>query len=161
MCYQLLNPTLQHIHYINVNNPNVSYTETLQTPQLRFRKRAIPTERGPALCWRSWCHLLREELSRGQSNEYLWSLISLSRPESLLFFQVPPHLSSRGSADSVLDPLLRKYGSVRKLTRDFWICSQEVTTLPQKAVNISYPDINYSSKISYKNKIYLITNYFK
>jgi hypothetical protein len=43
------------------------------------------------------------------------------------FFQVTPHLCSRGWVDPVPNQsLLRKYGSARNRTRDFWVCSQEL-----------------------------------
>jgi hypothetical protein len=49
------------------------------------------------------------------------------------FFQVAPHLSSRGWVDPVTDVLLlRKSGSVGNRTRDLWVSSQEVWPLDHK-----------------------------
>jgi hypothetical protein len=51
--------------------------------------------------------------------------IEFSRPKPLLFFQVSPHLSSRGWVDPVPDPLLlRKSGSTGNRTQDLWVSSQ-------------------------------------
>jgi hypothetical protein len=45
------------------------------------------------------------------------------------FFQVAPHLSSRGWVDPVPDPLLlRKSDSAGNRTRDHWVWSQELLT---------------------------------
>jgi hypothetical protein len=47
--------------------------------------------------------------------------------------QVAPQLSSRCSVDPVPDPLLlRKSGSAWNLTRDLWICSQELWPLDHR-----------------------------
>jgi hypothetical protein len=46
------------------------------------------------------------------------------------FFQVAPHLSSRGWVDPVPDsPLIRKSCSTEKRTRYIWVCSQELGSL--------------------------------
>jgi hypothetical protein len=60
-----------------------------------------------------------------------WS--QFSRLESLLFFQVAPHLSSRGWVDSVPDPLiLRKSGSAGNQIWDPCVCSQELWPLDDR-----------------------------
>jgi hypothetical protein len=61
--------------------------------------------------------------------------VNLSLPDRSrqCFFQVAPYLSLRGWVDLVPDPLLlRKSGSAENLTRDFWVCSQEVWTLDHR-----------------------------
>jgi hypothetical protein len=69
-------------------------------------------------------------VSRGQRGGNPTSVNQFSRPEPLLFFQVAPHLCSRGWVDPLPDPqLLRKYGSAGNRIRDLWICSQELWPL--------------------------------
>jgi hypothetical protein len=49
------------------------------------------------------------------------------------FFQVAPHLSSRGWMDPVPGPvLLKKSGRAGKRTRDLWVCSQELWPLDHR-----------------------------
>jgi hypothetical protein len=55
------------------------------------------------------------------------------------FFQVAPQLYSRGWVDPVPDQLLlRKSGSAGNLTRDLWICSQELWPLDHRGGVIWY-----------------------
>jgi hypothetical protein len=55
------------------------------------------------------------------------------------FFQVAPHLYSRGWVDPVPDPLLhRKSGGAGNRTRVFWICSQELWPLDHRGVRFFY-----------------------
>jgi hypothetical protein len=55
------------------------------------------------------------------------------------FFQVASHLWSRGWVGPVPDPLvLWKSGSARNRTRDFWVCSEELSPLDQRGRLYSY-----------------------
>jgi hypothetical protein len=91
-----------------------------KTPWLLVRKRTIPTERP----WRP-VKLMATFSGRGMSlcqyNGFPRPLISVSRPEPLLLFQVAPQLSWRGWVDPVPEPLLpRKSGSAGNRTWDLW-----------------------------------------
>jgi hypothetical protein len=97
------------------------------TPSPLARKRTIPMDRQP-LVGEILCQLLRLDGCRVVSAaDPPRSLILVSRPEPLLFFQVAPHLSPQGSVDRVPDPLLLgKSGSAENRTRDLWVSSQEL-----------------------------------
>jgi hypothetical protein len=67
-------------------------------------------------------------VSRGQrgGSRTVVNLSFLDRSR-YFFFQVAPHLSSRGSVDPVPDPLLlRKSGSAGNRTQDLWVSSREL-----------------------------------
>jgi hypothetical protein len=56
--------------------------------------------------------------------------LSLLEQSCYFFFQVAPHLYSRGWVDPVQGPLLlRKTGSIRNRAQDLWVCSQDLWTL--------------------------------
>jgi hypothetical protein len=80
---------------------------------------------------RLWAKLVPTSVDRGcrvvsWTDPYGRNLDFLDR-SCYYFFQVVPQLYSRGWVDPVSDPLpLRKYGSAGNLTRDLWICSQEL-----------------------------------
>jgi hypothetical protein len=62
------------------------------------------------------------------------------------FFQVAPHLSSRGWVDPVPDPLLlRKSGSAGDRTQDLWICSQRRSFSYQKVFKYISRSQSYKS----------------
>jgi hypothetical protein len=89
-------------------------------------KRAIPTERSPRV-GKIYYQLLRIEGCHGVTAGPHTVVNLFSRMEPLLFFQVAPHLSSRGYIDPVPDPLLcRKFGTARNRTHDLWVSSQEL-----------------------------------
>jgi hypothetical protein len=63
------------------------------------------------------------------ADPYVRNLGFLDRSHYFIF-QVAPQLYSRGRVDNVPDPpLLRKSGSAGNLTRDLWMCSQELWSL--------------------------------
>jgi hypothetical protein len=64
------------------------------------------------------------------------------------FFQVAPQLYSRDWVDPVPDPLFKRSGSAGNITRDLWICSQELWPLDHRGGLLS--SIKFSS--------YLIAN---
>jgi hypothetical protein len=72
-------------------------------------------------------------VSRDQRDGSPTAVNLFSRPEPLLFFQVAPHLSSRGWVDPVPDPLLRrKLGSAGNRTRNLCVSSQELWPLDHR-----------------------------
>jgi hypothetical protein len=101
-----------------------------KTPRLLIRKRTMSTERPPPvgefcrqLLWIEWCRMVC-------AAENPRPLYQTSRSEPLIFFQVPPHLSSWGWVDPVSDPLLfRKSGSAGNRTRDLSVCSLKLWLL--------------------------------
>jgi hypothetical protein len=103
-----------------------------QPNSVAFNPQANYTE--PPLVGEISCQILQIEGCRVVSTvDPPWSLISFSRPEPLLFFQVAPHLCSRGWVDPVPDPLLcRKSGSTGNRTGDLWVCSQELWPLDHR-----------------------------
>jgi hypothetical protein len=55
------------------------------------------------------------------------------------FFQVAPHLYSRGWVDLVPDPLLhRKSGSTENRTRDLWTCNQKLWPLDHRGGQVIF-----------------------
>jgi hypothetical protein len=62
------------------------------------------------------------DVSRGQRGVMSTAVnLSFLDQSRYFFFQVAPHLSSRGWVDPVPDPLLlRKSGSARNRTQDLW-----------------------------------------
>jgi hypothetical protein len=59
--------------------------------------------------------------------------LNCCRLETLLSFQVAPHLYSRGWVDPVPDPLLlRKFGSAQNLTQDLWVNIQKLWPLDHR-----------------------------
>jgi hypothetical protein len=70
-------------------------------------------------------------VSRGQRG-WTHTAINLSFLDwsHYFFFQVAPHLSSRGWVGPIIDPLLlRKSDSAENRTRHLWTCSQELWPL--------------------------------
>jgi hypothetical protein len=65
--------------------------------------------------------------------------LGFSRPESLLFIEVAPQLSSLCSVDSVPGSLLlRKSDSAGNRIRDLWICSQDVWPLDHRGDEVQH-----------------------
>jgi hypothetical protein len=69
------------------------------------RERTVPTER-PPLVGEVIANFLRIEGSTWSAWRIPTAVLSISREEQLLFYQVSPQLYSRGCMDPVPDPLL-------------------------------------------------------
>jgi hypothetical protein len=89
------------------------------------RERTIPTER-PPLVGEVIANFCGKRVPRGGS---IRPYFRFSRQEPLLFYQVAPHLYSRGSVDPVPDPLLRKAGSDENRTRTSGSVARNFTNL--------------------------------
>jgi hypothetical protein len=97
------------------------------------RKWTIPTERRPLVgeVSANFCgYRVSRVVSTTDPHGHFLSFLDRCR---YYFFQIASHLYSRGWADPVPDPLLlRKSGSAGNLTRDLWICSQELWPLDDR-----------------------------
>jgi hypothetical protein len=89
------------------------------------RERTIPTERPPLVGELSANFADKGCCAVSTADPYDRVLEFLYRSR-YFFFKVTPQLYSRGLVDPVPDPLLRKSGSARNLTRDLWTRSQEL-----------------------------------
>jgi hypothetical protein len=120
-------------HFISHNGWTFEHNNSVPL----VRKRTIPTERPPLVGEvQSFADIECLVVSAADPHGRILGFLDRSR---YISFQVAPQLYSRGWVDPVPDPLLRKSGSAGNGTRDLWICSQELTTRPQKRsfLNIS------------------------
>jgi hypothetical protein len=119
--------TLVQLHSLPLLSP--------QKKELRgFGTRANCSDQLTAACWRSECQLLRIE-GVVWSSHRIPTVVKLGFLDwsRYFFLQVAPQLSSWGWVDPVSDPLLlRKFGSAGNWTRDLCVCSQKLTTRPQR-----------------------------
>jgi hypothetical protein len=100
----------------------------------RVCERTTPTERPPLVGGRR-VNFWGYRVPCGQRDGYLRPYSTLSRQETLLFYQVAPQLYSRGWVDPVPGPiLLRKSGSIGNRSRDLCICSQELWPLDHRDI---------------------------
>jgi hypothetical protein len=113
----------------------VEGAEIWQKKIVAFSPQANYTDWATATCRRNLVPTFADrEVSRGQrggsSTVVNFSFIDRSL---YFFFQVSPHLSSRGWVDPVPDPLLRrKFGSAVNRTHDLWVSCQELWTLDHR-----------------------------
>jgi hypothetical protein len=94
------------------------------------RERTIPTER-PPLVGEVIANFWVLRVSRGQRDGSLRPYSRFSRQDPLLFYQVAPHLYSRGWVDSVREPLLF-FWYCRESNPSLRICSQEFWPLDHR-----------------------------
>jgi hypothetical protein len=89
-----------------------------QTKLRGLSPRANYTDRATTACRRSYCQLFADRGCQRSSWRIPTAVFSVFRPEPIIFFQVAPHLYSRGWVDPVPDPLLlRKSGRAGNRTR--------------------------------------------